>query len=173
MPRPVARWVLRKRREQLPCTATRRCPPLLGSPAPEHARRLSDAAAAHGADGFEEGLHTPSEAVFGERAAEHRFVDLLQAAQRERLGQQSGWVGVFEVLGAEDVDGVSDDRVVVERQPNGVGDRAEPSRRSHGRVATPGGAGDSLPRDGVDVRDGEHPAAVVSVGVVEDAELAR
>jgi len=88
----------------------------------------------------------------------------------ERLGEEPERVGVVLVEGAEFVDCLGDDLLVVERE---VGDGVvDPAQWADGGVvALPEQPGEAFVGDHDGVGHGQDPAAGVAGGAVEDAEL--
>ncbi len=99
------------------------------------------------------------------RVASNCFVYEAQFAECEGLSEEVVGVRCSCVALAKVIDGTFDDVCVVIRQRSGCGDRGEADVLAGVQCVR-----DLLVGDDVDVGDGEHPAAFVPGGVVEDVQ---
>jgi hypothetical protein len=94
------------------------------------------------------------------------FVRQPSLTQGEFIGEQSVGVRLASVVAAQVIDGAVDDAGVV------IGEASGGWRRHQ-----PGGLGEAgrqpLEAHHVDVRDGQHPAPLVAVRIIENVKLAR
>ncbi len=110
-------------------------------------------------------LHRAPESVTLQRVPGNRFMCSPQLTQREFVSEQPVGIRLSEITEAEVIDGAVDNAGMV------IGEVSRGPRRHE-----PGGLGEAgrqpiEPYD-FDVRDGQHPAALVAMRVVEHVELA-